>query len=233
MSRPCDDLRCCEFEALRSEIATNRRFVFERPLAIVTAGFIGVLMIPNTAWALLLIIPILGVLLYNLWFTANRLRSNSRIVAYIQLVHEPLGDCPWIGWENALHIWRTVARERKDANQHFPASQEEIAGYDVNRFYRQIHLFHVGIGGIAAALLLTRHALPEFLAASSQPILPSLLATGAILTGAFLVGCWKLRDAGYRMGIELERARWGEVFRHHRAIGTQAALPVEDGGRRQ
>jgi len=212
MPELCDDAMLHEADALRAEMAVNRKFIFERPLIIVTAGFVGVLTLSDTAWAVLLMIPVLGILLFNLWFTANRLRSSARIVAYLQLVHEPNGRCPWIGWENAVRLWRIEARKRKGTHCPFPKPSTLIEGYDVNRFYRQIHLFHTLVGIVASCLLLTRHASPRLLTGASSTIHNEVLAAGAAATALFALCCWFLRDANHRIGIEVERARWLEVL---------------------
>jgi hypothetical protein len=52
-----------------------------------------------------------GLLLFNFWFTVNRLISSARVVAYILLVLEPGAPLPWAGWETSLRkyrVWRTT-----------------------------------------------------------------------------------------------------------------------------
>jgi hypothetical protein len=217
------ELRIAEYTSLREELEMNRRFVFERPLAILTAGFVGVLVLSNTAWAVLIMIPILGVLLFNLWFTANRLRSGARIIAYLQLVHEPPQEREWVGWENALRLWRLKALERKREHLPFPADIGEEMKYDVNRFYGQIFRFHLGIGVASSTLLLIRHASPELFLSTDQPVSNSVLAAGAAATIAYLAGCLTLRDADYRGGIERERRRWLEVLPRTDNAGNRGA----------
>jgi hypothetical protein len=103
-----DPVRIEEYKVLRQELEMNRKFVFERPLLVVGATLAGALS-PRIG---LLTIPFLGVLLFNLWFTYNRLWSSARIVAYIQLVHEGISkEFEWIGWERALMKFRSTAFE--------------------------------------------------------------------------------------------------------------------------
>jgi hypothetical protein len=45
-----------------------------------------------------------GLLVFNFWFTINRLGSAARIVAYIQVVLE--AGRPWRGWETSLRSYR-------------------------------------------------------------------------------------------------------------------------------
>jgi len=84
-----------EYSFLREELDMNRRFVFERPLLIVGAALAAAVPLADKRAFFLLPLPFLAVLLFNLWFTINRLQSSARIIGYIQLVHE--GEKNWIG----------------------------------------------------------------------------------------------------------------------------------------
>lgn len=73
-----------EYQTLRQELLESKRYVFERPLLIGAAG-IAALGAFREIQAAVVPLVMVGLLLFNLWFTVNRLRSASRIVAYIQL----------------------------------------------------------------------------------------------------------------------------------------------------
>jgi hypothetical protein len=61
-----------EYKTLRDEHAANRKFIFERPIVIV--GVFGfALRLSNPEYPEALTIALLIALLFNLWFTFNRL----------------------------------------------------------------------------------------------------------------------------------------------------------------
>jgi hypothetical protein len=73
-----------EYETLRQELNENKKYVFERPLIIITAAFVALGSIPSE-YLIFYPIVIIYLLLFNLSFTINRLNSSARIVAYIRL----------------------------------------------------------------------------------------------------------------------------------------------------
>lgn len=75
-----------EYELLRNELNDNKKYVFERPLIIFTAACIFLDYISNTGYIMLFPCLIILLLLFNLHFTANRLNSNARIIAYIRYI---------------------------------------------------------------------------------------------------------------------------------------------------
>ncbi len=83
-----------EYQTLRQELLESRKYVFERPLLILTAGAAGLNTLKSEYLPLL---PVgLGILiLFNLWFTINRLLSAARITSYIQLELEERCHGPW------------------------------------------------------------------------------------------------------------------------------------------
>lgn len=141
------DLMVEEYRFLRQEHETNRKFVFERPLLIVTAALAAALGLSEKGTLGLLPIPFLSVLAFNLWFTFNRLESSARIVAYIQLFHEgDLRRLPWIGWENALRQYRRwVSRLGSDRLKE-PQLNDETRQFGSMAFYGPIFFFHVSLG---------------------------------------------------------------------------------------
>lgn len=70
-----------EYETLRQELSDNKKYVFERPLLIITAAFIFSDFVLETPFAMLFPILVIYLLLFNLKFTRNRLNSSARIVS--------------------------------------------------------------------------------------------------------------------------------------------------------
>ena len=94
-----------EYESLRNELNENRRYVFERPLIIFTAACIFFDYVSKTEYAMLFPCLIILLLLFNLHFTANRLFSNARIIAYVRLFIEKKHP-KHFGWETFLEAYR-------------------------------------------------------------------------------------------------------------------------------
>lgn len=96
-----------EYESLRQELLQREKFVFERFLAIILAySAIYIKFYDNIT--LLSIISSLFILALwlNHWNVQRSVVNNARIAAYIMLVLEPKKEEEWIGWENALKIYR-------------------------------------------------------------------------------------------------------------------------------
>jgi len=94
-----------EYESLRNEINDNRKYVFERPLLIFSAACIFFDSVSKTDYAILFPCLIVLLLLFNLHFTANRLNSNARIIAYIRLYIEKNQPSNY-QWETFLNAYR-------------------------------------------------------------------------------------------------------------------------------
>lgn len=93
-----------EYKVLNNEVAVWKRFMIERPLAISVLLFIG---FKNYGDKCFFIFPLIALILLmlNLYFTVNRVKSNSIIVAYIQIIIETNPD-KWLGWESSIHYFR-------------------------------------------------------------------------------------------------------------------------------
>jgi hypothetical protein len=155
----------------------------------------------------------LGLMFFNLWFTANRLRSSARIAAYLQLVHEPDPKLPWVGWETALLRYRAVTHNEEKHGA--VCSTEATAGEkgpgptQTNNaaFYEPILWFHL-LAGIAIAVML-------ILAARPIPGSMSNVTTGlsAVSTALFAVmSLWAFGAKDIRQRIAVERDTWRRVF---------------------
>lgn len=113
MTTDYDDIRLEEYSSLLEEHRKNRGYIFERPIIIL--GIIAVAsqyffesIIGHFVAAILIF-----VLCFNLWFIGHRIRSDARIVAYIQLVHEGELRSKYFGWENALRQYRIWIKNHK------------------------------------------------------------------------------------------------------------------------
>lgn len=210
-----------EYKFLRQELETNRKFVFERPLLIVGATLTIAAALRNQIMGILwfLPLPFLTILFYNLWFTCNRLRSNARIVAYIQLVHEGSERLLWIGWETALHEFRRrayrVDRERKAAKK----TRKKAATpptpspgtYHSMGFYDQIFYFHIVLALMASLLTV----LPNPAAPTGGRIDPGVMVPVfvALPMAVFLFySFYRFRPQKIRHLIDRNQAIWREVL---------------------
>ena len=112
-----------EYNGLRLELAENKKYVFERPLITISAGFAAFAIVGKDYWWF---IPpvIIFLLLFSLKFTINRMESSARIVAYIQLFLEREG-APF-GWERFLRLYRIVDNLLSKKNYHSLSKQIEI-----------------------------------------------------------------------------------------------------------
>lgn len=149
-----------EYQTLRSELLESRKWVFERPLLIGTlciAAF-NYIQKPFSAYIPMIIIALL---LFNLWFTVNRLRSIARIVAYIQVVLENNNIGSWIGWESFLRNYRkfTKTLSKHDLEKLINDKIEHNAVPDAMMYYPPIFNFHCFI--VVLAMFLSSYLLFE------------------------------------------------------------------------
>ena len=131
-----------EHQYLRNEIETNKKMIFERALLIAGTALAATLLPKEAKGIELLGIPAMVALAFNFWLSVNRLRSNMRIIAYIQLFHERENKLPWIGWENSLRIsriWQNNCKVELDLSE---ALHNSIDQYDNLSFYKPIRKLH-------------------------------------------------------------------------------------------
>lgn len=197
-----------EYDTLRGELLQNKKYVFERPLLIVTAAGVAAVQLSGNPLALLLPFLLIVILLINLWFTVNRLRSMARIAAYIDLVLEGNPNA-WIGWERSLRkhrIWtkQHSLQERRTALSKY-AKDEAIP--DALMFYGPLLLLHVVMVIMALSISVLT------LAAKSQ--LAEIVSFAATLGVAIVFACFWLgpyRSSQMRDLIEIQRATWINVL---------------------
>ncbi len=141
---------------LRTEIQANKKLVFERALLLAGVALATSLLSTPAKGAEWLGLPAIGALAFNLWFTVNRLRSNARIIAYVQLFHESETMYPWLGWETALRyrrIWlASCCEERTLAESRF----NQITEYDNLGFFKPILALHLTTAFAVAGLVSLR-----------------------------------------------------------------------------
>jgi len=203
------EMRVEEYGTLRNELLQNKQYVFERPLLIITAAGVAAVQLSDEPSVLLLPVLLIILLLINLWFTVNRLKSIARIAAYIAVVLESAPQA-WIGWESALRkhrIW--IKRHDSEKRKKILAGHiENEAIPDAMMFYGPLFLLHVATVLIAFAV--SAIALAE--AQSATQIGSFIVAF--VVTGVFSGYCIgpyhpnKMKDL-----IEVQRVIWIEVLR--------------------
>jgi hypothetical protein len=210
-----------EHRQLRQELNVNRRFVFERPIVIAGVGLAGYAGLADKLDLRLLPVPILAVLLFNLWFTYNRLLSNARIISYIQLIHDPKDSKSdrkdsksWVGWETALHSYRTWfanhCKTWSKALKTWRKAQKEISPQrDSMGFYTPIFRFHLSIGTIFCVFVVSSR-----LWAADRNTFDTLVIVADTIALLIYGGVafFSLRPSRVRSSIEVCRCIWEKVL---------------------
>jgi hypothetical protein len=196
-----------EYQSLREELLVAKKYVFERPLLILTLGA-AVLAGGNKEYLVFVPVLMTGLLVFNLWFTVNRLRSAARIAAYIQLELEEKNAEKWVGWETALRrsrIWKKRTR-KEDQELAVAEKLQTDAIPDALMYYPAIYRLHIGL-----LLVVLGGAIAAFVAQQDTRSLIGLLATLAL--AGWLVSYlirWAPRDLSDL--IEKNRAMWRIVL---------------------
>jgi hypothetical protein len=202
-----------EYDTLRHELLEAKRYVFERPLAIIALATIG-LQVFDKPQRIALPIAVSFVTLFNFWFTVNRLHSASRIVAYIQLVLEPSGTHLWTGWETRLREYRKWLRnyrkwrseDKRKAIEYFDAKVDLDAAPDSLMYYPPVYYFHGALMVLAVSAGLVQFKNETALWARVL----SLIAVGLGLWSLVYFQRW--RPSRLRLSIERNRVIWQEVL---------------------
>jgi hypothetical protein len=205
------DIRGEEYRFLRQELEMNRKFVFERPLLIVTATLTAAITLTQRELLGVLSLPFLALLAFNLWFTFNRLESSARIVAYIQLVHES-DKFSAVRWETALRAYRQWCFLVKKGKAESPEITPEIRQYDSMAYYGPIFYFHLFLAVLVALMLLIRTGLPQtFMNLRAGAMDWLILGLNGVLLLAFGLCSSKFRPSKLHHSIEWKRV-WESVF---------------------
>ena len=207
-----------EYQSLRQELLESKRYVFERPLLIAAAGIAALGAFRDTYAAYAGAVPLLmaGLLLFNLWFTVNRLSSAGRIVAYIQLQLEERRFRPWKGWETCLREYRRWIKQ-PDASEIVGRDLDRSAIPDALMYYPAIYQLHIGIAVLALIS-------SGFLVLGSPSLISRACSGGTLLLIAwFIVSAIRFRPAKMRATIERNRVIWTHVLREMSANPTAGA----------
>ncbi len=150
----------------------------------------------------------------------NRLKSNARIIAYVQLFHEHPQDLTWVGWENALRLYRVwEANEAcEDERSRAEAKFTGIIRYGRVQYYTLILWLHI-VMAISVAVLLGYRAW----ALSPAPECPvtkvSLVQLGLginlVVVVVFLIWARRFSPEKLADAVEEDRIRWRAVFASH------------------
>jgi hypothetical protein len=198
-------MRSAEYAALRDELQQNKQYVFERPLLIITAAGVASVQLSGQPSAVLLPLLLVVLLLVNLWFTVNRLRSSARIAAYIGVVLESVTENRWIGWERSLRIQRkwmkTLSPEER--TEILEPHIESSAIPDAMMFYPAIYWLHI-------ATVLIALAVSGLSVVYSPNLLQIFIFSISLLVGGVFAGycIGPHHPRKMRSLIEVQRATW-------------------------
>ena len=198
-----------EYETLRDELNQSKKYVFERPLFIVGVG-VALLTAEGLEFGAALPMLLGGLLLFNFWFTVNRLMSASRIVAYIRVALED-DAVVWRGWETSLREYRIwIKDDSKRKIQIVESELEQKAVPDALMYYAPIYQMHIAfvlLCLIAGFLLLIKDANATNIAA---------IVVLVLVASVFAVYCCRWRPSKMRSLIERNVVIW------QHALGVRA-----------
>jgi hypothetical protein len=214
-----------EYKCLREEHQKNRGHIFERPLLIISIVALATQFLIQYSGlhssygqdslallASLATFPILIAILYfNLSFIAERLKSDARLVAYIQLFHEDKFANRWTGWETSLRRYRIWMNSKNNNELEIQKKMEKSAIFHVGWFYPKIYYFHVFF--VIVILLIWFLVIHRLLVAYSDNInvitfIVMLIVSLYLLHHYFI----PLRSSQLEDRIERERAIWLLVY---------------------
>ena len=202
-----------EYKTLREELLQAKKYVFERPLliaAMAAAGSRGL----DREFLMLLLVLAAALLLFNFWFTVNRVSSGARIAAYIQLEIEERSHGRWVGWETCLREYRRwlkddPAKRRAEVD----AALDTGAIPDALMYYPPIYLLHIGLMALAACLAVTLAVRDR----TWLSVISMLLVLS--LAGCFSAYLCRYSPSKMRALIERNRVIWTCVFTKMRCGG--------------
>ena len=195
-----------EYQTLRDEILQGKKYVFERPLLIVTISVALIQFIdkPFMVYVPILLIPLLA---FNLWFTVNRIKSIARIVAYIQLVLEENNNIVWRGWETSLRFYRKWTKLNKDEiAKIIKKSIDQDAAPDAMGYYPVIFYLHIGIVCLTVIFSII-YSVDD----STRKNIASTCITFA-LSAVYMIFSFSCRPKKIEGGIEGNRVIWTIVL---------------------
>jgi len=197
-----------EYGVLREELKINRQFVFERPLLIVGVSFAALTNLEKSPFVQGATLLFLLLLFYNLWFTFNRLSSNSRILGYLRVVHESPDTRRRPGWETSLYRYRDWLANHSEDYQSIVRECAELKLHDANRFFRGIFWFHVLSGGLSVFV-----ALGWGIATVPSPLGVGLaIGTVVVYAAGVVLALTSWNPYRIRNPIEVETRVWEQVL---------------------
>lgn len=195
-----------EYKTLREESLQAKKYVFERPLLIVALAVAGLRTLESEYVAVLPVI-VAALLLFNFWFTVNRLSSAARIVAYIQLELESRSYGRWVGWETCLREYRKWLKRHPDRGKgQIRAKIDNDAVPDALMYYLPIYGLHIG-------LMLLTVSIATLLVVRDRSWVSGACALLALsLAGWFAWYLRRYRPKVVRTLIEDNRVIWNQVL---------------------
>jgi len=192
------DAKQAEVAFLRAEMEQNRKYIFERPIAVVVGAVAAAATLAGGDKTFQ------GFDLLPTVFTVVKdLQSTARIVSYLQVFHPGDGTRLWMGWEAELHEFRRIQPERR-------------------RFYDGIWAFHI-LAAVASTGLILVQIYPDpdnLLGAGLVQQVAVGVDVAAVFGLLFLAG--KLRPSTVRHTIEQTRGVWEQIRQQQTA---RAAAP--------
>jgi hypothetical protein len=217
MNKPHFDVKQ-EYDVLRTELADGKKYVFERPLLIFTFGA-ALFKFESSSVAYWPAI-INGLLLFNFWFTINRLESMSRIIAYIQLILEDQRT-DWHGWETSLRFYRKWIKEKELRVDEIDIKYPGI--FDNLGFYPKIYYLHIVMSVIVMGAMVS-------LFYTDKEITCFTYVFG-LITFLFLIGILfyaiSKSPKNLQKRIEQQRIVWGEVFKNWNELSMETTKVVK------
>ncbi|MCJ7481870.1 MAG: hypothetical protein MUO31_02785 [Thermodesulfovibrionales bacterium] len=192
-----------EYETLRAELLGGKKYVFERPILIITAALASFQLLEKDH-AIYLAPIVIWLLSFNLWFSVNRMGSIARIAAYIQLVLED-GDSQWFGWETSLRKYRKWLKNGNLNVKNIQINDDSV--YDNLGYYPVIFYVHVFAIWLSTVLIIAY-------AVVSSSILTGIIACISLISsGIFTIYALKNSPRIIRPQIEQNRQIWKNVFK--------------------
>lgn len=213
-----------EYRFLRRELEANRSLVFERPLLIVGATLGAAVTLADKGGMDLLPVMFLSVLTFNLWFTHNRLKSNTRIIGYLQVVHEGSPKEEWRGWENSLRAYRKWVFRNRDKVRRLIIKSQEVREYDSMGYYAPIYYFHLTLGIAVTSGLLYHAGFFDDLRQQFTAHRVFWIILWGLTLSLFSLALIKFRPTKAAFGIRRDRILWKHVLHRESIPGKSRRL---------
>lgn len=227
------EIRIEEYKSLQGEHQKNRGYIFERPVLIIgvvtfAAQFLiqyqstvnvlanlsengqGILTLPIIK--LIMVLALIFILIFNLAFISERIKSDARIVAYIQLFHEGALVPYWVGWETSLIYYRRwMKKYSKNMKEILKDKTDTNNVYHIGWFYPKIYIFHaIFIIGLSYLFLIWFNEVYPI----NQYSVYFLIPIGLFITIYFIWSkTWnQWHNSNHNDLVEVQRAIWICVF---------------------